>query len=104
MRGVAATGAIPSGAECTRCRARYRQHSDGLCRLCHKAGDRRDPAVNALATLSRFIDRTQVDRLFKDASQQRQIERLAVEARNALDLVRERLKAATLQQDGKEPT
>lgn len=92
MRGVAGTGVIPQTAKCIRCGARYRQHADGLCRICHRANETSDPVALAIARIRRFIGKRHVEANHMDYRRSKMAREQAVEADNALDLLSEKLR------------
>ena len=88
-QGVAGSMAVPVERLCARCRTRWRQHSDGLCRSCHRADTVPSPTLKALAVVRGFISHQRINAM---VGSDKQLRAQAVDALNALDYISERLR------------
>lgn len=98
MRGFTGSGVVPTTMRCTRCKARYRQHSDGLCRSCHRGYQLSDPVQVAAGVLKHFIGRHSNNAIASlDGLPLREAQTQNREAMNALDLILAELKGQRAQ-------
>lgn len=94
MRGVGGSATVPLESRCSRCRFRWKQHTDGLCRACHRAGQMPDPVREAINILRKNLARQYVFTP-KDDAHRLEVFRLVGKAEHALDLLAERLRGVS---------